>query len=72
MSTWQGDLFRPMCARSVAVQGELLPADDVRDRPRRCPCGHWTPGEVCMACGQRMAAPGRHPDLPGQGQLFGG
>jgi len=24
MASWQGDLFRPMCGQSVAVQGETV------------------------------------------------
>jgi len=69
--TWQLDLFRPSCARSVAEQPELFGADDPRDRPHKCPaCGHSGTAEVCSACGERLPAPARLPDLPGQSLLF--
>jgi hypothetical protein len=69
--TWQPDLFRPTCARSVAEQTELFGTDDPRDQPHRCPaCGHSGTAELCSACGERLPPPARLPDLPGQSLLF--
>lgn len=33
--TWQGDLFRPQCARNLAQQGELFPHDVHQQRPSK-------------------------------------
>jgi hypothetical protein len=65
-ATTQGDLFLPMCGRNVATQCELFATDDLKDRPRRCPCGHLTTAEVCPACRKVVPTIGRHPDLSGQ------
>jgi hypothetical protein len=38
MATWQGDLFRPMCGRSVATQGDMFPGQGAKDpAPERRP-----------------------------------
>jgi hypothetical protein len=39
--TYQGDLFRPMCSRSVAAQRELFPDDSAE--PASAPDGQRIP-----------------------------